>query len=130
MVGTLAFVIDASLLRLLLLVGFGFYSGRAVSFLVVATGTWILNRSFTFRGNIGRGKLRGEWAGYLGLMALGGAVNYGVYALAIENSALIRQHPELGVALGALAGMMINYWSARTWFRRNGQPGGKTSGRP
>jgi putative flippase GtrA len=122
MVGTVGFLIDAGILRLLLLVGFGFYRGRAISFLVVVTATWALNRSFTFRGNVGRDGLHREWAGYLGLMVLGGAVNYGAYALAIESSALVRRHPELGVALGALSGMMINYWSARTLLRRNAKP--------
>jgi putative flippase GtrA len=116
-VGTLGFVVDAGLLRLLLLGGFGLYTGRGVSFLVTVTATWLLNRSFTFRGNTPRGKLHREWLGYASLMVLGGAVNYGVYALAIESSALVRLHPELGVALGSIAGMMINYRSARAVFR-------------
>ena len=56
----------------------------------------------------------GEWLAYLGLMVIGGTVNYATYAAAIEISDLVRRHPELGVALGSIAGMAINFWSAKT----------------
>jgi len=119
-VGGIGFLVDAGLLRLLLSFGLGYYGGRAISFLAAATTTWILNRSFTFRreaagsGHPSPPHPVGEWLAYLGLMAIGGAVNYGAYAAAIEMSELVRRHPELGVALGSLAGMAINYWSAKT----------------
>lgn len=132
LVGVLGFIIDAGLLNLLLLGGLGFYGGRAISFLAAATATWGLNRSFTFRRNSAHGKLRHEWATYIGLMVLGGIVNYGVYALAIEGSPLARVHPESGVALGAVAGMLVNYWNARFLFRRgegsDGKPARKAPG--
>jgi putative flippase GtrA len=125
MVGTLGFVIDAGLLYLLLWAGLGFYGGRAISFLVAATATWSCNRSFTFRSHSAGGKLRNEWVAYLGLMAVGAAVNYGVYALAIQGSALIRAHPVLGVALGAVLGMLVNYRNARSLLRRDKRPGSR-----
>jgi putative flippase GtrA len=128
LVGILGFIVDAGLLNLLLLSGLGFYGGRAISFLAAATATWGLNRSFTFRRNVACGKLRHEWAAYLGLMVLGGAVNYGVYALAIEGSPPVRAHPEFGVALGAVSGMLVNYWNARFLFRRGERSGGKPCG--
>jgi putative flippase GtrA len=115
LVGTLGFVVDAGLLRLLLIAGLGYYAGRLVSFLAAATTTWILNRSFTFRREAERRVHPArEWLAYLALMVAGGAVNYGVYALAIESAAPVRQYPEIGVALGSLAGMLVNYWSAKT----------------
>src|SRR5262245_15939890 len=128
LVGVLGFIIDAGLLNLLLVSGLGFYSGRAISFLAAVTATWGLNRSFTFRRNIAHGKLRHEWAIYLGLMVLGGIVNYGVYALTIEGSPLVRAHPELGVALGSVSGMLVNYWNARFLFRRGKRSGEKPNG--
>jgi putative flippase GtrA len=124
-VGVAGFVVDAGLLRLLLGAGLGYYGGRLVSFLAAASATWLLNRSFTFRRDAEtRVHPAGEWLAYLALMAVGGAVNYGVYVLAIENSALLHAHPELGVALGSLAGMSINYWSAKTMIfeRRRRRP--------
>lgn len=115
LVGVAGFIVDAGLLRILLALGLGYYSGRAVSFLAAATATWILNRSFTFRRDAPSafGHPAAEWLGYLGLMLIGGAANYGTYAAAVALSETVRQHPEIGVALGSLAGMVINYWSAK-----------------
>jgi putative flippase GtrA len=122
-VGTVGFLVDAGLLRILLMAGLGYYGGRAISFLAAATVTWALNRSFTFRRETGapRGNRAAEWLAYLGLMLIGGGANYGAYALAIETWDLVRRHPEIGVALGSIAGMTINYWSAKTMiFERRG----------
>jgi putative flippase GtrA len=124
-VGVVGFLVDAGLLRALLAAGLGYYSGRAISFLSAATATWILNRSFTFRrdAEVVRAHPAAEWLSYLGLMLIGGVANYGAYALAVENSTLVRAHPELGVALGSLVGMVINYWTAKTMiFERRLRP--------
>jgi putative flippase GtrA len=128
-VGGIGFVVDAGLLHLLLLADFGYYGGRLVSFLAAATTTWILNRSFTFRregapaGGPDRAHPAGEWLAYIGLMVVGGLVNYGTYAAAIEASDLVRAHPALGVALGSIAGMALNFWSAKTIiFERKAKP--------
>lgn len=114
-VGAIGFVIDAGLLRLMLTLGLGYYSGRVVSFLAAASVTWILNRSFTFRRESPhRIHPAGEWLAYLGLMVIGGAVNYGTYAAAVALSDVVRALPELGVALGSVAGLAINFWTAKT----------------
>ena len=138
-VGGGGFLVDAGLLHVMLQLGLGYYGGRVVSFLAAATATWILNRSFTFRretpppeGPSGTHPAGthpapthpvGEWLAYLGLMVIGGMVNYGTYALALELSEPVRRHPELGVALGSIAGMAINFWSAKTMvFERKAKP--------
>jgi len=143
-VGGVGFLIDAGLLHVMLQLGLGYYGGRVVSFLAAATTTWILNRSFTFRRENPRlegppgTQLApthpegthsaptdpvGEWLAYLGLMVIGGVVNYGTYVLAVEVSEPVRRHPELGVALGSIAGMAINFWSAKTMvFERKDRP--------
>ncbi len=116
-VGGIGFLVDAGLLHVTLKLGFGYYGGRLVSFLAAATATWILNRSFTFRresSSAERTHPAGEWLAYLGLMVIGGVVNYGTYAASIELSELVRRYPALGVALGSIAGMAINFWSAKT----------------
>lgn len=115
LVGVVGFLVDAGLLRLLLNAGFGYYGGRVISFLAAATTTWILNRSFTFRRDAPSAFAHPatEWLSYLGLMLIGGAANYGAYALAISSSETVRAHPELGVALGSLAGMAINFWTSK-----------------
>jgi putative flippase GtrA len=123
-VGVIGFLVDAGLLHVMLGLGLGPYGGRVISFLAAATATWILNRSFTFRGESPASTHpTGEWLAYLGLMAIGGAVNYGTYAAAIALSEPVRRHPEIGVALGSIAGMAINFWSAKTLvFERKAKP--------
>lgn len=114
-VGIVGLAIDVAVLEAALALGAGYYGGRALSFLVAASGTWLLNRLWTFRAASAaatRG-LAGEWARYVSLMLAGGAVNYAVYAACIESSALVRTWPALGVAAGSLAGMVVNYASAR-----------------
>ena len=114
-VGIAGFAVDAGVLRGLIELGFGYYGGRAISFLTAATTTWILNRSFTFRRDAPSAFAHpaAEWVSYLGLMLIGGMANYGTYALAVESSETVHRYPELGVALGSLAGMVINFWSAK-----------------
>ena len=87
-----------------------------------ATVPWILNRSFTFRRDAPSAFAHPatEWLSYLGLMLIGGVANYGAYALAIATSETVRAHVWLGVALGSLAGMVINFWtSKRIIFERS-----------
>jgi putative flippase GtrA len=123
-VGGIGFLVDAGLLHLMLKLGLGYYGGRLVSFLAAATATWILNRSFTFRRESPAATHpAGEWLAYLGLMVIGGVVNYGTYALAVELSDPVRRYPVLGVALGSIAGVAINFWTSKTMvFERKAKP--------
>jgi putative flippase GtrA len=56
----------------------------------------------------------GEWLAYLGLMVIGGLVNYGTYAAAVALSEQVHRYPVIGVALGSIAGMAINFWTSKT----------------
>ena len=122
LVGVIGFLVDAGILRALVELGLGVYSGRVISFLAAATTTWVLNRSFTFRRDAPSAFAHpaAEWVSYLGLMVVGGLVNYGTYSVAVSVSETIHRYPEIGVALGSLAGMLINFWSAkRVIFERD-----------
>ena len=56
-------------------------------------------------------------------MVIGGVVNYGTYALAVALLEPVRQHPVIGVALGSIAGMAINFWTSKTMvFERKARP--------
>jgi putative flippase GtrA len=123
-VGGVGFLVDAGVLSVMLAWSLDPYSGRVVSFLVAATMTWILNRSFTFRRESpSAAHPAGEWLAYLGLMVIGGVVNYGTYALAVALLEPVRQHPVIGVALGSIAGMAINFWTSKTMvFERKAKP--------
>ena len=114
-VGTLGFAVDAGVL-LALADGLGIdpYLARVFSFLAAASATWWLNRRYTFE--VERAASRGEWARYVSLMLLGAAVNYGAYALAITVWELARAHLWIGVALGSIAGLAVNFATSRALF--------------
>ncbi len=111
-VGTIGFVVDASVLTIVLATtGLGFYWGRVVSFLVAATATWALNRRFTFQDRSGR-RVR-QWGRFVLVNISGGAVNYATYSALIAASATFRSWPVLAVAAGALMGMFVNFAASK-----------------
>lgn len=122
LVGGAAYFVDAGVL-LALVSGAGFdpYAARVASFLAAATFTWVFNRRFTFE--VKHEPTRGEWLGYVALMVLGAIVNYGTYAAAITWWPLAREHLWLGVALGSIAGLGVNFLSSSRLFARSPRPG-------
>ena len=123
--GVLGLVVDAAVLYALA-PWLGWYAARVASFWAAASATWAFNRRLTFSDAPApatrRGVLR-QYAHYLAAMLAGGAVNYAVYALTLARVPMPGINPGLKplacVALGSLAGMVVNYASSR-WliFRR------------
>lgn len=111
-VGTAGFLVDTAALYAGLALGLGLYSGRAVSYLVAASTTWALNRAWTFR-TAPRAPMARQWALFLVVNLLGFACNYGTYAALVATMPLVAAHPVIGVAAGALAGMVGNFWLSR-----------------
>jgi putative flippase GtrA len=110
LVGTLGFLVDAGvLMSCIALLDANPYAARAVSFLIAATFTWWLNRSWTFRGLDHRppGK---EWFLFLIANAGGSLINLGVYSMLIATTA---SSPVIGVACGSLAGLFWNFLASR-----------------
>ena len=91
----------------------GLFYGRVVSFLAAVLATWLLNRRWTFRHCPSGLASSREFAVYLVLMLVGGAVNYAVYVGLVVSYQLVLQHPVIGVAAGSLAGMLINFLASR-----------------
>ena len=119
LVGTAGFLVDAGILQFCLSVlGLGPYAGRAISFSVGATFTWFCNRHFTFRRRGGMHWFR-QWWRFVALMLLGGGLNYGTYALLVRWVPPFGAYPVLGVAAGSLAGMMVNFATARRFVFRH-----------
>jgi putative flippase GtrA len=106
--GGAGFVVDTAVLYLLK-GSLGLYGARLVSFLCAVATTWIINRSFAFKGQSADLPIWREFLHYLGAMILGGAVNYAVYAALVATIALVAQQPVLGVAAGVIAGMFVNF---------------------
>ena len=118
LVGAAGFLVDATALTLALGLGLGLYAGRVVSYLCAATFTWACNRRFTFSG-ARAGTPLAQWARFLGANAIGGAMNYGVYASLVTYSAAGPRWPVLAVAAGSLAGLVFNFAVSKAWvFRR------------
>lgn len=118
-VGAIGFLVDVGVLYLSLAAGLGLYLARAISFLSAATFTWFCNRLFTFprqASKVGR-----EWARFIVANALGGAVNYGLYAVLVAHGGAFASHPVLAVACGALAGLAFNFTSSKLFVFR-GRP--------
>lgn len=118
MVGAAGFLVDAGALTFATSVlGLGLYSGRVFSYLCAATFTWICNRRFTFARTDDAAVV--QWLRFLGANAIGGAVNYGVYAAVVAFSAVGAAYPVLGVAAGSVAGLIFNFAVSKYWvFRR------------
>lgn len=113
MVGTVGFVVDAGVLYgFLYLAGLDPYSARVPAYLAAATTTWALNRAFTFRG-APAGRPLHQWARFLMVNAVGGVVNYAVYALLMLQGPPFTSHPVLAVAGGVLAGLVFNFAGSR-----------------
>ena len=118
-VGVVGFVVDASVLYFAIWVGVGPRMGRVFSYLAAVTTTWALNRAYTFTTPSGRG-LWSEWA-HFSLSQLGGATaNLGVYFVLIHSSAFVAAYPVVGVAIGSLSGLAINYLVARVFVFGHG----------
>jgi putative flippase GtrA len=110
LVGAAGFLVDAGILQLLSgVLGAEVHVARVVSFLVSSATTWRLNRRYTFAGNRFGGHQFMEWLRYLWSSAAGGAVNYGAFSAVIAFAGDHGGYPVLGVAVGSIAGMGVNY---------------------
>jgi putative flippase GtrA len=115
--GVAGLVVDVVVLYLAMALGSGFYLGRVASFLAAVWTTWRINRRYTFHP-AGDGVWR-EWWRYLSAMLGGGAVNYLASSAAVVLLPHWRFTPALAVAIGSLAGMSLNFVSAKLLvFRR------------
>ncbi len=106
--GGAGFVVDTAVLYLLK-GALGLYGARAISFVCAVATTWIINRSFAFKGQSAELAIWREFLRYLAAMILGGAVNYAVFAAMVATIPLVAEQPVLGVAAGVVAGMFVNF---------------------
>jgi len=118
-VGIIGLMADMAALTLALKVlHLDVYSGRVFSYLIAATTTWALNRRFTFI-QIEQGPRLVQWAKFLAANAIGGLVNYAVYAALVTFTVLGAAWPVLGVAAGSIAGLAFNFTVSKRWVFKN-----------
>lgn len=116
--GVAGLAVDVLVLYLALALGTGFHAGRVLSFLSAVWVTWQINRRYTF--DAAADSAWRQWWRYIGAMAFGGAVNYGVSAAVIAlmtgwpaAAPLLPAAPLLAVCCGTLAGLVLNFLSAK-----------------
>ncbi len=115
-VGIAGLLVDLAVLYVLAPL-LGWYAGRVLSFLAAASTTWWLNRRFTFAAAPAPAArpalpVKHEYTRYMVSMLGGALVNYSVYVMTLQWVAT-PWSPALGVALGSLAGMSLNFIAAR-----------------
>jgi putative flippase GtrA len=94
------------------MLGWGAVSARAVAIPVAVLATWALNRRFTFPEAQG-GPALASLARYIGVSAVGAAVNFIVYTALVLTSATVAAHPMAGLAAGSIAALLVNYLGSR-----------------
>ncbi len=121
-VGAIGFLIDASILTLLMTgVGLDHYTARAISFTVAVTSTWYMNRRWVFdRQSV---KMSGrEYATYVIVQIVGAMINLLVFVAAIEFIESLRNIPVIPLAMGAAVALLFNYGaSSRFVFDESSQ---------
>jgi len=108
--GVAGLVTDVAVLYLALSLGSGFYAGRLLSFLAAVWVTWRINRRYTFTAG---DDAWSEWWRYLAAMLGGGVVNYAASSATVLLLPAWPFTPALAVAVGSVAGMGINFLSAK-----------------
>jgi putative flippase GtrA len=115
--GGIGFLVDVAVLYLALAAGANFYLGRAISFLFAVVATWQVNRNFAFKAS-GSISLWQEWWRYLLAMLGGGVINYLCSAITVQMLPPGPMVPMLGVAIGSIAGMAVNFVSSKMFVFR------------
>jgi len=116
--GILGLAVDVAVLYGTMALGMGWLSGRAISFLAAVWATWQFNRRFTFAPGE-RLSVWEEWWRYLSAMLVGGVVNYAAYSTVMIALPGVPLLPMLAVAIGSLAGMAVNFLSAKYFVFRS-----------
>ncbi len=121
-VGVIGFVVDtATVYGLHYLAGADLYSAGAAAYVVAATTTWALNRAWTF-ADASREKPARQWALFLAVQLIGFVLNRGTYAALIAFVPIASAHPVIAVAAGSIAGMGVNFLTARLIVFRPASP--------
>ena len=115
--GGVGFLVDVAVLYLAMAAGANFYWGRGISFLCAVFATWQINRNYAFKPS-GAMSLWQEWWRYLLAMLGGGVINYVASAITVALLPPSSMAPMIGVAIGSIAGMSVNFISSKLFVFR------------
>ncbi len=86
----------------------GPYAAGLLSYLVAASGNWLLHRIWTFKG-YGSGPLHRQWAMFMVTNFAGFLLNRGAYVALIAFVPAAAEQPVIATTAGAVAGLFINF---------------------
>lgn len=110
LVGVVGYIVNAGLVEALVQ-DMGPIKAQMLAFPAAVTVTWWLNRQFTFGASAHR--VHHEWLRYVLANMLGWGANNGCYFWMVFSVPLAYQHPAIAVAVGSLAGMILNFSASR-----------------
>ncbi|MCC4300242.1 GtrA family protein [Aurantimonas coralicida] len=110
LVGVAGFAINALIVHLVVPT-IGPIWAQAIAFPVAVTATWWLNRRYTFDPSH-KGWLA-EWAQYVGANVLGWLATNLTYLMLIVTMSYLYDRPLIALAVGAAAGMGLNFVASR-----------------
>ena len=91
----------------------GPYVAGLISYAIVVSLNWQLNRIWTFRDHAHDAPHR-QWARFFAANIAGFVLNRGTYSLLVATVPACRDNLVLPVAAGAIAGMFVNFFLVRT----------------
>ncbi len=119
--GGVGFLIEAVILTWLVTgPGLNIYLGRAVSFSVAVTVTWLLNRRFAFADLASRER-KGEYSRYFLVQIAGAVINLGVFVALVSGWTELKSVPVIPLAAGAAVALFFNFGASRWLVFRGDQ---------
>jgi len=115
-VGVIGFMIDTATVYTLR-AAVGLYAAGIAGYLTAASGTWFLNRLWTFRDSADTRPAYRQWLLFLLANSVGFLLNRGTYIALIATTPLCNDYPVLAIAAGSIAGMFVNFALSRRVFR-------------
>lgn len=116
-IGAIGFVIDATILTLLLHSSdLTLLSSRIFSFSGATFVTWLLNRTYTFKLNTKKTIYKGlEYLKYISVQLFGALLNLLVFITIIWLQPDLISIPVIPLAIGAFFGLLFNYLATYYW---------------
>lgn len=109
-VGSIGFIIDASILLLLInILDVNIVFSRLISFLVAVFITWILNRNFTFFKKE-ESKKKKEYSLYLIIQTVGAMLNYFIFIFLIQYNNFFEDYLIISLAISSIITMFFNFY--------------------
>lgn len=117
LVGVIGFVLDSGILTVLVsILGLNPYGARVISFTAAVLGTWLINRRWTFgERQLTRASMGSEYMRYMAVQILGAASNLCIFVFALRRDPSLLRYPVIPLALGAAAGLVVNFVGSRVW---------------